>query len=105
MKPSVYTARLVNEESGVATVEIGFGTPATNAELVPAALQALRALPLAGGRRIRFTGPASVPVVSALTHAVAHQYGFVAWFDPKLQRFVIAVSHDPKLMPGDTLVP
>ena len=100
----VYSTRVISNAGEVVTIEIGFGQPATNRELVPGSIAALRALQLPGGKGIRFNGPASVPVVSALTHAVAHLYGYVAWFDPKLQGYVVAVSHDPDTRPGDVLL-
>jgi CRISPR-associated protein Csx3 len=39
----------------------------------------------------------------ALAHAVAHLYGYVACYDPKLQGYVVAISHDPSVRPGDLL--
>ncbi len=88
---------------GLPTVEIGFGEPANNDEIVPAALAAIEKLNLAGGRGILFHGPASLPVAMALAHAVGHLYQFVACFDPKLERFVVAISHAPDVRPGDLI--
>jgi CRISPR-associated protein Csx3 len=34
---------------------------------------------------------------------VAHLFGFVAFFDPKLRQFVVCVSHDPGVRPGDLI--
>jgi CRISPR-associated protein (Cas_csx3) len=45
----------------------------------------------------------SLPVAMALAHAVAHRFGFVAMRDPKLGKFVVAISHDPAVRPGDLL--
>jgi CRISPR-associated protein Csx3 len=39
----------------------------------------------------------------ALAHAVAHLYGYVACYDPKLQGYVVAISHDPSFRPGQLL--
>ena len=66
------------------TVQIGFGAPETNLAIVPEAISAIAALGLKGGRGIRFTGPVSIPAAMALAHAVAHLFGFVACWDPKL---------------------
>lgn len=85
---------------GVTTVRIGFSEPATNEYIVPDALEAFNQLGLQGGRGIKFNGPASLPVAMALAHAVAHKFGFVAVFDPKLEKYVIAISHDPQLPAG-----
>ncbi len=39
----------------------------------------------------------------ALAHAVAHLYQTVACWDPKLERFVVVISHSPVHRPGDLL--
>jgi CRISPR-associated protein Csx3 len=102
--PNLYHARVQSSEAGVDTVEIGFGDcPATNDELVPAATAALASLSLGGGEGIRFTGPASLPVAMALAHQVAHLYGYVACWDPKLSAFVVAISHHPRYRSGQRL--
>ena len=36
----------------------------------------------------------------ALAHAVSHVYGAVAVYDPKLDGYVVAVSHDPEYPVG-----
>jgi CRISPR-associated protein Csx3 len=87
----------------VVTVDIGFGEPATNAEIVPDAIAALAALGLGGGTGIHFSGAASLPVAMALAHAVAHLYGYVACFDPKLQGFIVAISHTPAFRVGQVI--
>jgi len=52
---------------------------------------------------IKINGPASLPVAAVITHAVAHRYGVVAVFDPKLGRYVVAISHDETHRPGDLI--
>ena len=88
---------------GLTTVLVDFGAPASNDKVVQAALAALRDLRLGGGRGVLFNGPASLPVAMALAHAVAHLYEFVACYDPKISRYVVAISHTPDLRPGDLL--
>ena len=88
---------------GLVVLAISFAGPAPNNLIVPAAIEALAALHLTGGRGILFNGPASLPVAMALAHAVAHLYQFVACFDPKLGRYVVAISHTPDYRPGDLL--
>ena len=91
-------------QDGLIELAISFGpAPAPNNLIVPAAIEALAALHLTGGRGILFNGPASLPVAMALAHAVAHLYQFVACFDPKLGRYVVAISHTPDYRPGDLL--
>jgi len=93
-----------SQDSGtVVTVEIGFGTPAENDRIVPDAISAIASLGLTGGAGICFNGRASLPVAMAISHAVAHLYGFVACFDPKMERFIVAVSHKSGFKPGDLL--
>jgi CRISPR-associated protein Csx3 len=98
-----YHAAALLQDDGVAIVTIRFGDPADNSQIVPDALEALAALKLSGGRGIHFDGPASLPVAMALAHAVAHLYGYVACYDPKLNGYVVAVSHDPHYRPGQLL--
>lgn len=88
---------------GVTLLEISFGAPAQNDKIVPDAVAAIAALALPGGKGLKFNGAASLPVAMALAHAVAHLYGWVACFDPKLGRYVVVISHDPACRPGDLL--
>jgi CRISPR-associated protein Csx3 len=88
----------------VALLEMSFGTPAQNDKIVPDAVAAVAALRLKGGKGVKFNGAASLPVAMALAHAVAHLYGWVACFDPKLGRYVVVISHDPGFKPCDLLV-
>jgi CRISPR-associated protein Csx3 len=88
---------------GLTQLNLAFGDPANNSVLVPAALAALAHLHLKGGRGILFNGPASLPIAMALAHAVAHLYQFVACYDPKLEAYVVAISHTPDHRPGDLL--
>lgn len=89
--------------NGVSTIRVGFGEPATNDLIVRDAIQAIADLQLTGGKGIRFNGPISVPAAMALAHAVAHQFGFVAMFDPKIGKYIVAISHDPAVKPGDLM--
>lgn len=86
---------------GLTLIRIGFGAPAHNDKLVPAALAAVEKLELTGGEGVLFDGAASLPVAMTLAHAVAHLFQFVACFDPKLGQYVVAISHTPARRPGD----
>lgn len=87
------------------TMKIRFGSPAQNDQICRDAKSRLDNLvatgQLAGGRILKVTGPASLPVAVVIAHAVVHLYEAVAIFDPKLNRFVIAVSHGPAHQVGD----
>ena len=52
---------------------------------------------------IRVNGPASLPVAMVLCHKLAHRYQAVACFDPKLSKYVVAISHGGKYAVGDLL--
>ena len=89
------------------TLQIGFCTPAQNDEIVKDAEARLDELVLngilAGGEMIRINGPASLPVAMVLAHKLAHLYGTVACFDPKLSKYVVAIAHGGKFAVGDLI--
>lgn len=98
-----YEIRILSTSEGAITLGVSFGVPAQNDALVRDAMAAMDELSLPGGKAIRFNGPASLPVAMALCHRVAHLFGYVACDDPKLQKYVVAVSHDPVVKPGDLM--
>lgn len=79
---------------------IGFGDPGNNTDIV----REVDAMQLNGcGMLALISGPASLPVAFVLCHKLAHRYGAIGVFDPKLSGFVIAVSHNPDFKVGDFL--
>jgi CRISPR-associated protein Csx3 len=38
-----------------------------------------------------------------LAHAVGHIYGAIACFDPKLNKYVVSISHDPDYEVGNLI--
>lgn len=98
-----YRAEVIDEANGLTTVRLSFGEAARNDRIVREAIQAVAALKLRGGRGIKLTGPCSVPAAIAIGHAISHLFGFVAFFDPKIDKYVVCVSHDPAVNPGDLL--
>ncbi len=86
-------------------LKVGFGDPAQNDQIVKDAKARLDEMiadgTLAGGPVIKINGPASLPVAIAIGHAVAHRYGAVACFDPKLSKYVVCVSHSNDFAIGD----
>lgn len=84
-------------------LKLSFGAPAQNDQIVRDAVAAVKALSLQGGKVIKLNGPASLPVAIAIAHEVGHLYGAVAAFDPKLGKYVVAISHDPSLKVGDLI--
>jgi CRISPR-associated protein Csx3 len=81
-------------------LEVGFIGEAHNNQRVLDAVSELAALALTGGRLVTLDGPCSLPVAFAIAHGVSHLFGAVAVKDPKLGKFVVAVSHRPDLIVG-----
>jgi len=96
----------INLEAG-AVLKVGFGEAAQNDAIVRDAAKRLAEMTasgeLAGGPMIKVNGPASLPVAIAIAHAVAHLYEVVGVFDPKLGKYVVAVSHGTTYKPGDLI--
>ncbi len=100
----LFFARLEGSQTTHTRISIGFGdTPAPNTAIVPAAIAAIASLNLPGGQGLLINGPVSIPAAFAIAHTVAHLYAFIAVWDPKLQTYIVAISHDPSHKPGDTI--
>lgn len=84
-------------------LKLAFGSPAQNDQICRDAVAAIKALELEGGKIVKLNGPASLPVAIAIAHEVAHIYGAVAAFDPKLGKYVVSVSHTPDYTVGDLI--
>ena len=82
---------------------VGFGTPATNIEIVKFVQKELDKMSGLGGQLLFINGPASLPVAFVLCHKLSHLYGVIAIFDPKLQGYVVSVSHTPQYQVGDLI--
>lgn len=81
---------------------VGFGQPASNMDIVKDVVQKLSKLIL-GGTICLINGPASLPVAFVMCHKLAHLYSVIGIFDPKLQGYVVAVSHSPDYAVGDLI--
>lgn len=93
----------VEEDADGAVLHTSFGETATGDAVVRDAYTGLGTLNLKGGRLLRINGPASLPVAMVIAHAVSHRYGAIAMFDPKIQGYIVAISHDPEWAVGDVL--
>jgi len=97
----------INFDPQTGVLRVGFGEPAQNDEIVRDAVARLAEMTaageLAGGKIIKVNGPASLPVAMAIAHAIAHLYEVVGVFDPKLGKYVVAVSHGNEYQPGDLI--
>ena len=100
---STYT--ITRDNDGI--LRVAFGISGSNDQIVKDAdmrLDAMRnAGELSGGGLLKINGPASIPVAMVLAHKVSHLFGAVACFDPKLNRYVVAISHSPKYAVGDMI--
>jgi CRISPR-associated protein Csx3 len=92
-------------------LKVGFGEPAQNDQIVKDAAARLDELietgVLSGGSLLKINGPASLPVTCVVAHKVAHLYGAVAVYDPKLEaekgKYVVVISHNPAYKLGDVI--
>jgi CRISPR-associated protein Csx3 len=88
-------------------LRVGFGESAQNDVIVRDAQarldEMIAAGELTGGAIIKVNGPASLPVAVVLAHGLSHLYEAVAVFDPKLGKYVVAVSHGSEYRPGDLI--
>ena len=99
VNPVLYHVEQEQRPDGV-LLKVSFGEPSSNDKIVSELHETLKSLELGGGRLCLISGPASLPVAACLVHAVAHLFAAVGLFDPKMQTFVIGVSHDPELPVG-----
>ena len=88
-------------------LNIGFADPAQNDQIVRDAAARLNEMAesgeLKGGQLLKINGPASLPVACVLAHKVAHLFGAVGVFDPKLGKYVISITHNPTYKLGDLI--
>ena len=89
------------------TLKIGFGEPAQNDQIVRDVVARLaemeKAGELNGGGVIKLNGPASLPVAVAIAHGVSHLFETVAVFDPKLDKYIVSVTHGTDYSIGDLI--
>ncbi|MTJ09398.1 MULTISPECIES: CRISPR-associated protein Csx3 [unclassified Anabaena] len=86
-------------------LRIKFGEPAQNDQIVRDAAARLEEMAesgeLPGGQLLKINGPVSIPVAFVLAHKLAHIYGAVSFYDPKLGKYVICITHNPAYKLGD----
>lgn len=100
---ATYTIDLIEQ-----VLKINFGEPAQNDQIVRDATARLDELAatgqLTGGTLLKVNGPASLPVAFVIAHKVAHLYGAIAVYDPKLgNKYVVCVTHNPTYKLGDLI--
>lgn len=90
-------------------LRVAFGSPATGEVIVRDAYAALNELELrgdlAGGGLLFINGRCTVPTAVMLGHSLSHLFTAIAAFDPKLDRYIVCVSHDPNYEVGQVISP
>jgi CRISPR-associated protein Csx3 len=88
-------------------LRVSFAEPAQNDQIVKDAAMRLeemsRSGELTGGQLLRINGPVSIPVAFVLAHKLSHIYGAIGFFDPKLGKYVICITHNPAYKLGDLI--
>lgn len=87
---------------------IGFDAtdPQTNAEMVrdvDSRLTEMISSSNIQGELLLITGPASLPIACVLSHRLSHLFGAIGIFDPKLEGYVISISHSPNYKLGEII--
>ncbi len=92
------TYTIARDAEGILRVD--FGAPSHNGQIVKDAVTRLDEMTksgdLSGGGLLKVNGPASLPVAMVLAHKLSHRFEAVACYDPKLNKYVVAISHSPK---------
>lgn len=93
----ISTYNITRDEGGI--LRVAFGKSGSNDQIVKDAVARLYAMTkageLSGGGLLKINGPASLPVAMVLGHKLAHLFEAIACFDPKLNKYVVAISHSP----------
>ena len=88
-------------------LRVRFGRPANNDQIVKDVVVRLdemyRSGDLSGGGLIKIDGPASLPVAMVLAHKLSHLFSAIACSDPKLNKYVVVISHSPDFAVGDLI--
>ena len=95
----LYTMKLEGD-----TLFVDFGKAADNNEIVTEVNVSIASVAKkCHGKVIKINGRASLPVAMTIAHGLAHVARAIACYDPKLQKYVVAISHAPDLNVGDLL--
>lgn len=100
---STYNINLETES----VLRVGFGDPGQNDRIVKDVANRLDEMiksgELSGGEILRINGPASLPVAMVLAHGLSHLYQALACYDPRLDKYVVAIAHGDKYKIGELI--
>ena len=105
--PLTGTYIITRDKNGI--LRVGFGTPGDNTQIVKDAAARLDAMEeadeLSGGDLLKINGPASLPVAMFLGHRLSDLFEVIACFDPRMDKYVIAISRssDSKYAVGNVI--
>ena len=96
-KPSAESSTYIITRDDTGILWVDFGRPSDNTQIVKDAAARLdvmrKAGELSGGGLLKINGPASLPVAMVLGHKLSHLFEAIACFDPKMNKYIIAISH------------
>jgi CRISPR-associated protein Csx3 len=78
-------------------VDFNLSEPTQNNTLVQVVAHKLNDLitqRILGGPLLKINGAQSLPIAFAIAHKVAHLYGAVAIYDPKVKQYIVSISHN-----------
>lgn len=99
----VFECQAVEIAEGVTRLAVSLGVAADNGTIVQEVQLAMEEADLPGGELLCIHGGISLPAAYTLSHACAHVYAAIAVWDPKIQRYVVSISHSPHYEVGEYL--
>jgi CRISPR-associated protein Csx3 len=93
---TTYNINIEKDKRGDTVLRLSFGNSALNDQIVRDAIKRLDELDIGGGKLVKLNGPASLPVAIAIAHHIMHKFSYIGVYDPKLDKYVIAVAHGPE---------
>ena len=88
----------------VKLIDISFGEQASNDKIVKELQETVKRFKKeVSGSLLLVNAPASLPVNSFLTHAFCHLAKAMGFYDPKLNAYLVTITHDPQFKIGDLI--
>lgn len=105
MKYKIEASKVTINGTAGTLLKVGFGEQAQNDEIVREVESKMNELKTNGfgGAVGLINGPASLPVAVVLGHHLAHLFGAIGIFDPKMSGYVVSVSHGSGYKVGDVI--